>query len=369
MILPFRVVFLYLSAFLSVSHGFFTPSDDINKTIPLLTPTTLYSEICFKDGTTKSDLYVGFSSPSIGEENCRPGDRGFILEREVRKAKSWEEAFLTCLKLGMRLPTVFEWQVSCYENQNRSLNVENFEFKKPLFLGMQDIHWEWVSNFMTPIIYHDNYGQAAPIFGPGCNHGSWDWASYRGGTGQGENTFRCALSVPVEQKENEKTGAQSNGETMPTGAYNNRIALLTLDVPYSEICFKNGSTYMDIHEKGESTRGGQCLPGQDIGFIIEKNKRGGTSWYMAKKTCLENGMRLPETIEWKMACFHEKEWNLVNMANGGEWVGNSPTPFFRDNGSGIGSHILGKRGCHDIDNRIVAYSSGYSANHAFRCVR
>lgn len=93
----------------------------------------------------------------------------------------------------------------------------------------------------------------------------------------------------------------TNTSNVTSGMYNNRIILSTYPAAYTEICFKNGSVYNDQHTAGQSTSGGNCLPG-DIGFVIEQNLRTAQKWEYAKVTCTSNNMRLPEVFEWKYAC-------------------------------------------------------------------
>lgn len=77
------------------------------------TPPNAYTEICIKAGVVTSDIHAAGEPTSGG--NCLAGDTGWVIERFERSdgATSWASARLECLKNGMRLPEVFEWQVSC----------------------------------------------------------------------------------------------------------------------------------------------------------------------------------------------------------------------------------------------------------------
>ena len=159
----------------------------------------------------------------------------------------------------------------------------------------------------------------------------------------------------------------------------NRIRQVTLPQPYTEVCFKDGKTLVDIHEGGESTGGGSCVP-EDIGFIIERNerklpKRGlkgvkathGVIWAQARQICLQDGMRLPEPFHWQISCYNDKAWGLSNMDHNWEWASNISYPMFIDGNSGMGVIVFGEAGCDDGSPLLTSYRSGQSEEAFFRC--
>jgi len=114
--------------------------------------------------------------------------------------------------------------------------------------------------------------------------------------------------------------------TANDGMYSNRIILMTSPAAYTEVCFKNGTITYDTHSGSASTAGGNCVPG-DIGYVIEKNERAAAFWEMAKQTCLQNGMRLTEPFEWKLACKNAATWDLTAMTGNWEWASNFSLPI------------------------------------------
>ena len=144
------------------------------------------------------------------------------------------------------------------------------------------------------------------------------------------------------------TQAQSS-VTTNIGGYDNRIALITPQNNYTEICYKNGNRLNDQHQGGESTEGGNCLPG-DIGFIIEQNERTANYWEQAKDTCLRQNMRLLEPFEYKLACVDASEFNLNDMTGNWEWASNFALPMtINSDYYGVGAAIMGGSGCAYAD--------------------
>lgn len=86
------------------------------------------------------------------------------------------------------------------------------------------------------------------------------------------------------------------GSTANAGLYSNVIVEMTPPEMYTEICIKDGSVLADIHVGGESSAGGNCIPG-DTGWIIERDQRAALTWPEARMKCLTIGMRLPEMFD------------------------------------------------------------------------
>jgi hypothetical protein len=134
-----------------------------------------YTEICFKDGTTKYDIHVGGENTDGG--NCLPGDVGFVIEQNERSANYWEQAKADCLKDGMRLPEPFEFKYAC-------VNASTF------VLNDMTNNWEWASNFALPV-YDSNSGVGAALMGDSvCSYAYWHWVGTSDGS-QASDAFRC----------------------------------------------------------------------------------------------------------------------------------------------------------------------------------
>ena len=152
-------------------------------------------------------------------------------------------------------------------------------------------------------------------------------------------------------------------------SYTNRISAITLNFPYTEVCFKFGSVHTDIHEFGGSTKGGHCYVG-DRGFIIEKNRRGHTyEWYLALETCLKMGMRLPRPYEWILTCKNQEKWLVSGMSvyNKWEWASNIAFPITSYGSRFAGVVAFGSENCDHAVYYPVGHEDGYNREIAFRC--
>ena len=161
----------------------------------------------------------------------------------------------------------------------------------------------------------------------------------------------------------------------PSYAYNNRIIEMSHDIPFTEVCFKDKKTQVDIHDAGESTAGGNCLPG-DLGYIIERVQRPRDSWDKAVQTCLQNnGMRLPLFFEWQLSCRYRTDWGLESFfesqgqSAGWEWTSNSVMPMVLRGNSGVAILIAGYAGCNYASWEWAGYHSGANYDAYFRCVK
>ncbi|MFW6012435.1 MAG: hypothetical protein ACOC92_01855 [bacterium] len=160
---------------LSVNDGLY------DNRIPDFSHSRAYIEICFVGGAMEIDENDAGTSTAGGD--CAPGDRGWVIERVERPSLHWSAAKAECLKHGMRLPELFEQQVTCREAE---------------LIGIVDMtdNWEWVSNTARPLILFEplTQGNIVPALGGGgdCEHESALWTSHEESTGNVQN-FRCAL--------------------------------------------------------------------------------------------------------------------------------------------------------------------------------
>ena len=153
--------------------------------------------------------------------------------------------------------------------------------------------------------------------------------------------------------------------------YTNRITEVTPPGPYTEVCFKNGGFFVDIHTISESTSGGGCLPG-DTGWLIERDERpSGTleSWATAQATCLMQGMRLPEPFEWLFSCENRGTLGLNGMIDNWEWGSN--TVFLIVAASDKpGVLSFGNGSCeHGAGGALGTLSGGPADKRKYRCVK
>lgn len=198
------------------------------------------------------------------------------------------------------------------------------------------------------------YAFVEPTNGPANNY-VFDWSSPL-------NSMHNDTNQKVTAVQTTASGLSSN-----TGMYDNRIPDESFAAAYTEVCFKSGATQNDQHAGGESTAGGNCLPG-DVGYIIEQNERTAEHWEDAKATCLENSMRLPESFEFKYSCDSAGTFGLSSMTGNWEWSSNFALPMY-DTNYGVGAAILGNSGCGYAGWGWVGRADGSQPSYAFRCAK
>lgn len=211
-----------------------------------------------------------------------------------------------------------------------------------------------------------------PTAGPAAS--VQDFAKNIMGANNADNAFDSSSVISNKDgslaERDEFAQQQVGGTTANQGMYSNQIPNMTPPAAYTEVCFKGGTTQYDAHASSESTAGGNCVPG-DTGYVIEKDERTTNNWTLARQTCLQYGMRLPEPFEWKLSCKNAATWSLSNMTGNYEWASNST--FANLNGAnyyGVVSLTAGSTGCLDLSNAWIGYfSSPTEQSRVFRCVR
>ncbi len=160
----------------------------------------------------------------------------------------------------------------------------------------------------------------------------------------------------------------SNSMTANSGMYENKIIAMNPPAAYTEICFKNGATYYDIHAAGAATGGGNCSVG-DTGYIIEDAVRSTAYFTTAKQVCTENNMRLPEPYEWQLACMNASTWGLSSMGTQWEWASNFTLPMYYSSSIGVGAAVFGTSGCGYADWAWLGNNIGNQYSGNYRCAR
>ncbi len=173
----------------------------------------------------------------------------------------------------------------------------------------------------------------------------------------------------IDSSNSDDSNNNSSKESINKKMYDNVIPDRTFDRNYTVICWKNGELLSDINNAGESTRGGNCEPG-NRGFVIEQNERTGAErWAFAKETCVKDDMRLPNEFEFQIACRYRDEFNLEDMINNWEWASNDAYPHFSDNSREIITSVIGDGGCNFGSHKEILRESGDIYETNYRCVR
>ncbi len=165
-----------------------------------------------------------------------------------------------------------------------------------------------------------------------------------------------------------QTTATSQSASANAGLYDNRIPNITPPLPYTEICFRDGSIWADIHAISEATEGGSCAPG-DVGWVIERDERGSLSWAEARAECLKDNMRLPEIFEYQLGCMNDTLFGLSSMTDTFEWASNSAFAAYSGADAGIVAFTVGGGGCDFGSTHWVAHWNGGLIRTPYRCAR
>ena len=165
-------------------------------------------------------------------------------------------------------------------------------------------------------------------------------------------------------------GVAASGASANEGLYGNTIPDISPPNAYTEVCFKGGTFESDFHDGGESTAGGDCIPG-DTGWIIERFVRTTATWTAAKAQCLMDGLRLPEPFEWQFSCDNAAEFALVGMTDAFEWSSNTASSQFITSSLGsVYASVMGGGSCARAGIAGLGLtSSDGRGSFPYRCVR
>lgn len=112
--------------------------------------------------------------------------------------------------------------------------------------------------------------------------------------------------------------------------------------------------------------------GGNTGFCIDKDETSGSgiAWEDCRQACAELGKRLPEPVEFKIAC-QLAPTGLVNMTNGFEWASNFSV--LQGDATAGQQHmevpVVGNGSClYAGQGEFANASSAENTNIAYRCV-
>lgn len=167
----------------------------------------------------------------------------------------------------------------------------------------------------------------------------------------------------------QSTAAAGASTTANQGQYSNTIADFTPPNAYTEICIKAGMVAFDIHAASESTQSGNCLPG-DVGWIIERFEREAgaqVTWYSARLECLKNGMRLPESFEWRVTCDDSATFAVSDMEDLWEWTSNGVEGEIAGGTTVLTAMVMGNGSCSHGAVGTASNEQGVSTTWEYRC--
>lgn len=152
-------------------------------------------------------------------------------------------------------------------------------------------------------------------------------------------------------------GVAGQGTDMWTQA----MSGLRLFTPHRDDCNATTEVFVKVYENSNNI---------DFGFCIDKDEHssGALHWEDARKTCLDEGKRLPEPGEFKYSC--DSVAGLNNMTDDYEWTQNSVQHMRLGTTNNLVYAItLGGGACNKTTTGTVAYQTAASSSLPFRCVR
>ncbi|MEO0424534.1 MAG: hypothetical protein AAF184_19510 [Pseudomonadota bacterium] len=137
-----------------------------------------FTEVCLVRGSVAFDVHDAEDHTRGG--NCEPGDPGWVIAREAFAPSGWREAEAICGDVGMRLPRVIEWQMSCRHAERAELQT------------IEDT-WEWAQNAARDTRRATRRGAVRQVPGEAiCRDAQWNYVATFGSDKIGERGFRCA---------------------------------------------------------------------------------------------------------------------------------------------------------------------------------
>ena len=137
---------------------------------------------------------------------------------------------------------------------------------------------------------------------------------------------------------------------------------LDLWTPHTSAICDASETFIEIGSSG-------------LGYCIETVERpGAVNFESALITCLTDGKRLPEPVEWVVACkqIAPPAPQISNWTNGSEWTSNFTQPLHNGSANGIGVAVQGNTNCFAGDWHWISIGNGNQSSLGvlgFRCVR
>jgi hypothetical protein len=130
-----------------------------------------------------------------------------------------------------------------------------------------------------------------------------------------------------------------------------------LFTPHSDIC-DTSETFITVK-------------GSELGFCMENSERSAQEFEAARRVCVDLGKRLPEPVEFKVACNEEVTigTNLTQVTNNWEWASNSVFYAYSSAFNGINAAVAGNPNCDALSQGIVGNNPSSADSFSFRCVR
>lgn len=152
-------------------------------------------------------------------------------------------------------------------------------------------------------------------------------------------------------------GSAGYGPGTGTDMWTTYIAEQNLYSPHEDDCDAATEVFVEIASSGR-------------GFCMEVNERTAATWEEARDSCATDLKRLPEAVEWKIACRRSGS-SFNQLLDGIEWVGNTATLFWPNAGAGsLMAAIVGfSPTCASISVNYVGQRDSIESSHSYRCLR
>ncbi len=166
----------------------------------------------------------------------------------------------------------------------------------------------------------------------------------------------AANAQTIDPRRGFNNGVAAQGTDMYTQA----MSGLRLFTPHRDNCNSTTEVFVKIYNNSNNV---------DFGFCIDKDEHsaGVIEWEDARKECLDDGKRLPEPAEFKIAC--QIGTGLSNTTDDYEWVSNHATYSFGGATFSYQTLAAGSGNCKNFTDGNIGKSNSTSSTAAFRCVR
>ncbi len=178
----------------------------------------------------------------------------------------------------------------------------------------------------------------------------------------------CAMTLFIAASDsanaqNPKRGYGVGVAGQGTDMWTQAMSGLRLFTPHRDDCVTASEIFIKVYTNSNSV---------DFGFCMDKDEHsaGAKEFEDARQECFDDGKRLPEPAEFKVAC--QIGTGFSNMTDDTEWISNFAVQYYRgiNNYEGIGVSAGGNTGCTwNVVGWMTRSSGGGAASIPFRCVR
>ncbi len=149
--------------------------------------------------------------------------------------------------------------------------------------------------------------------------------------------------------------------SMGTDMWTQAMGGLRLFTPHRDNC-DSTEVFIEVYTDGNSVQFGFC-------FDKDEHSAGALEFEDARQTCLDEGKRLPEPVEFKFVC-QAAPTGVNNLTDDREWASNFAEAEPANTTTNVGVVVpAASTSCVASAHYSVTRSDSFSHTAAFRCVR